>query len=68
MIGSGIRGYGDTRWMLITQTIGTVMVVAVAALFVFVFKWGLLGVFLAVILDEALRAIANSIRFLRIKF
>lgn len=68
VIGSGIRGYGDTRWMLITQTIGTVMVVAVAALFVFVFKWGLLGVFLAVILDEALRAIANSIRFLRIKF
>lgn len=68
IVGSGIRGYGDTRWMLFTQIIGTVGVVAVAALFVFVLNWGLLGVFIAVILDEALRAIVNTIRFLRIKF
>lgn len=68
IIGSGIRGYGDTRWMLITQTVGTVCVVLMAALFVFVFKWGMLGVFLAVIFDEGLRAIINTFRFLKIKF
>lgn len=68
VIGNGIRGYGDTRWMLITQIVGTVCVVAEAALFVFVFKWGILGVFIAVILDEAVRAIVNSIRFLKVKF
>lgn len=68
IIGSGIRGYGDTRWMLITQTVGTVCVVLIAALFVFVFKWGMLGVFLAVIFDEGLRAIINTFRFLKIKF
>jgi len=68
IIGNGIRGYGDTRWMLATQIMGTVCVVGIASLFVFVFKWGMLGVFLAVILDEGFRAIINSIRFLRIKF
>ena len=68
IIGNGIRGYGDTKWMLFTQTMGTVSVVCLSALFVFVFKLGMLGVFVAVLCDEALRAIINFIRFLRIKF
>ncbi|MBP5567713.1 MAG: MATE family efflux transporter [Treponema sp.] len=68
ILGSGIRGYGDTRWMLITQSIGTAGVVSIAALCVFIFKLGILGVFIAVLLDEALRALINLIRFLKIKF
>lgn len=68
IIGNGIRGSGDTRWMLFTQIFGTVNVVGMAALFVFVFKWGMLGVFLAVIVDEAVRAAINSIKFLRVRF
>ncbi len=68
IIGNTIRGYGDTKWMLFTQSIGTVGVVAIASLFVFVFKMGMLGVFVAVIVDEALRAVVNVIRFLRIRF
>ena len=68
IIGNGIRGYGDTKWMLFTQILGTVGVVAHAALFVFVFKMGMLGVFVAVLCDEAIRAVINFIRFLKIKF
>ena len=68
IIGSGIRGFGDTKWMLITQILGTISVVGLSALFVFVFKLGMLGVFIAVLCDEALRAIINYIRFARIKF
>lgn len=68
IMGSGIRGYGDTKWMLITQILGTIEVVAVSALFVFVFKFGILGVFIAVLYDEALRAVINSVKFARIKF
>ena len=68
IIGNGIRGFGDTKWMLFTQIMGTVGVVSLAALFVFVFKLGMLGVFLAVLFDEAVRAVINYIRFLRIKF
>lgn len=68
IFGSGIRGYGDTKWVLFTQGLGTVGVVGIAALFVFVFKLGMLGVFLAVLCDEAARAIINFVRFLKIKF
>lgn len=68
IVGNGIRGSGNTKWMLVTQIVGTVNVVAIAALFVFVFQWGMLGVFLAVIIDEALRAFINSIKFLKIRF
>lgn len=68
IFGGGIRGYGDTRWMLITQILGTILVIGIASLFVFVFKMGILGVFVAVILDEGLRAIINGIRFLRVRF
>ena len=68
ILGSGIRGYGDTRWMLITQSIGTAGVVSIAALCVFVFKLGILGVFIAVLLDEAMRALINLIRFLEFFF
>ena len=68
IIGNGIRGYGDTKWMFFTQAMGTVGVVGLSCLFVFVFKFGMLGVFIAVLCDEALRALINFIRFLRIKF
>ena len=68
IVGNGIRGYGDTKWMLFTQILGTVGVVALAALFVFVFKMGMLGVFVAVLCDEAIRAVINFIKFIRIKF
>jgi len=68
IIGSGIRGFGDTTWMLITQILGTVEVIAFAALFVFVFKWGIAGVIVAAILDEFVRSGINTIRFFKIKF
>ena len=68
IIGNGIRGYGDTKWMFFTQALGTVGVVGLAFLCVFVFKLGMLGVFIAVLCDEAIRAVINFFRFLRIKF
>lgn len=68
IFGNGIRGYGDTKWMFFTQALGTVGVVGLSCLCVFVFKLGMLGVFIAVLCDEAIRAVINFIRFLRIKF
>ncbi len=68
IIGNGIRGYGDTKWMMFTQALGTIGVVGLSALCVFVFKLGMLGVFIAVLCDEAIRAIINFVRFLKIKF
>ena len=66
VIGNGIRGSGNTKWMLYTQLFGTVWVVCVAAFFVFVCKLGILGVFLAILVDEFVRAIINLCKYLRI--
>ena len=52
--------------MLITQLFGTVWVVSVALLFVFVLKLGIAGVFLAVIVDEIVRSFINFGKYLRI--
>ena len=66
IIGNGIRGSGNTKWMLYTQIFGTVGIVCVAAFFVYVCKFGILGVFLAVLVDEAVRAVINLWKYLRI--
>lgn len=66
IVGNGIRGSGDTRWMFIVQVFGTVFVIACAALFVFVFKLGMLGVFIAVMTDEFTRAVINFLKLRRI--
>ena len=66
IVGSGIRGYGNTKWMLGTQILGTILVTGIAAIFVFGFKVGITGVFLAVCADEFIRCIINTLKLLRI--
>ncbi|MDY3793181.1 MAG: MATE family efflux transporter [Oscillospiraceae bacterium] len=63
IIGSGIRGSGNTRWMFFTQIFGTFFVVGCACLFVYALGFGMTGVFLAVIADEAVRAVINLFKF-----
>ncbi|MBQ0052593.1 MAG: MATE family efflux transporter [Treponema sp.] len=59
IIGNGIRGSGNTIWMLKTQFLGLAFIVGFCSLFVYVFNWGIAGVFLAVIVDEIARALIN---------
>lgn len=66
IIGNGIRGSGNTRWMFCTQILGTALVIGCACLFVFVLGMGITGVFLAVIVDEGLRAIINLFKLISI--
>lgn len=66
IIGSGIRGSGNTRWMFMTQIFGTFFVIGCACLFVYGFNLGIIGVFLAVIADEGVRAIINLFKLKRI--
>ncbi len=61
--GGNIRGMGDTRWMLGTQAFGTAFVVLSAWLLIFRFEFGITGLFLAVFLDETVRAFLNGYRF-----
>lgn len=66
IVGNGIRGSGNTIWMFITQIFGTVFVVCMAMLFVYVCDFGISGVFLAVIADELVRAVINLWKYIRI--
>ena len=66
IIGNAIRGSGNTKWMLYTQIFGTIWIVSVASVFVFICKLGILGVFLAVMADEGVRALINLWKYLRI--
>lgn len=66
IIGSGIRGSGNTRWMFFTQIFGTFFVVGCACLFVYALGFGITGVFLAVIADEAVRAVINLFKLRKI--
>ncbi len=60
----GLRGAGDTRWVLIITMIGIWGVrVTLAAIFVFVFNWGLIGAWVAMSLDLIIRGILYFFRF-----
>ena len=52
--------------MFFTQVFGTFFVVGCACLFVYGLGFGITGVFLAVIVDEAVRAVINLFKLRRI--
>ena len=63
--GNGIRGYGDTLWMLVTQIFGVTFVILLSRHLIFDLKIGMVGLFVALFLDETIRGIINSGRFYR---
>jgi Na+-driven multidrug efflux pump len=65
MAGRGIRGLGNTKWILGTQIFGTIFVVSLGAVLIFPAGLGVIGLFLAMLADEAVRSAVNSIRFFR---
>lgn len=66
IVGNGIRGSGNTKWMFGTQIFGTVFVIGSAALMVFVFDMGIIGVFYAVLADETVRSVINLLKYISI--
>jgi len=67
IVGSGIRAFGDTKWMLYTQIFGTIFVVTASLVTVFVFRFGILGIYLTILMDESIRAIYNTLYFYKRK-
>jgi len=63
VITNSIKGTGNTRWSLFTQLPGTVSVILLAYIFMFVFKLELLGLFIAILIDELWRAVVNYLKF-----
>jgi putative MATE family efflux protein len=65
VIGLCIRGMGDTRWMLYTQIFGTVFMIGAGYWLILGSGLGLKGIFITLLADEALRGVANLLRFSR---
>ena len=63
ILGNAIRGSGNTRWMLCTQIFGTIFISGCAFVFVKILKWGIAGVYAAVITDELVRCGINYIKY-----
>lgn len=63
IIGSAIRGSGNTIWMFFTQIAGSVIVISSALFFVRVLNMGIAGVFAAIITDELIRAMINYFKY-----
>ena len=63
VIGRGIRGMGDTQWMLYSQIFGTVLVIILSYLLIFTAGLGLWGIFITLLVDETVRGIINLLRF-----
>ena len=64
LIGHGIRATGNTKWMLYTQIIGTVLVISLSYILIHIFGLGLEAIFITVLTDEAVRAVINSMYFI----
>lgn len=63
VIGNAIRGTGDPRWMLITQSAGTVLIISLAAYLLFIRHLGVAALIWANFGDELWRAVINYSRF-----
>lgn len=63
IIGLGIQGMGDTKWMFYGQIFGTVLVVSLSYVLIFVAKLGMIGIFITFFIDETIRSIINLLRF-----
>ncbi len=63
VIGLGIRGMGDTKWMLYGQIFGTVLVIILSYVLIFTANLGLWGIFITLLVDETVRGIINLLRF-----
>lgn len=66
IIGSAIRGFGDTKWMLGTQIFGTFFVISLASIIVYIFNGGMTQLFCVVVADETIRCIINYYKLRKI--
>ncbi|MDO4476015.1 MAG: MATE family efflux transporter [Lachnospiraceae bacterium] len=66
VIGAGIRGFGDTLWMLKTQLVGTVFVIAGSAVLVLGMGCGMTALFWLIVADEGFRSLLNYWRLRRV--
>ncbi len=65
LVGSGIRAYGDTKWMLYTQIFGSLFVITCSFILVKIASLGVTAVYITIFLDECTRAAINYHHYLK---
>ena len=63
MVGSGIRAYGDTKWMLYTQIIGSTLVVICSFVLVNVIHLNIIAIYITCFFDETIRSCFNCYHY-----
>lgn len=63
IIGNSIRAYGNTKWMLYSQMIGSVFVVTCSFFLVKVADLGIMAIYITLFADETLRASINGLYY-----
>ncbi|MDD5936633.1 MAG: MATE family efflux transporter, partial [Clostridiales bacterium] len=63
--GNTIRAYGNTRWMLFSQIIGSILVVSCSFVLIRLFHVGVAAIYITLFTDETVRAIINYIYYVR---
>ena len=63
VIGNAVRAYGDTRWMFISQVIGSIFVVSCSYILVQIVHLHVVAIYVTLFLDEMIRASINYFHF-----
>ena len=63
IVGNGIRSHGDTKWMLYSQIVGSILVVGCSFALVNIFQLGITAIYITLFLDESIRASINGIYY-----
>ena len=63
--GHAIKGNGNTKWMLLSQILGSIFVISLSFILIRGFHMDMVAIYLVIILDETIRGITNYIYYKR---
>jgi len=63
VIGSAVRAYGDTKWMFVSQVIGSIFVVSCSYMLIEIAHLQIVAIYITLFCDELIRASINYIHF-----
>ncbi len=68
LCGNGIKAKGDTRWMLISQSIGSSVVVVTSYVLIEVFGLNMIAIYITLFMDESIRGLINFIHYRKLRY
>lgn len=57
--GNGIKAKGDTKWMLVSQTIGSILIIFISWLLIKGFQMDMRAIYITLFIDESIRGLIN---------